>query len=706
MATSWQLTSEQQRFTAEHTKPPVRLAQWRGDLFYRIEQTEHRQPVDFGAAAQPAPNKAVINAEGALKGHVLTDVGRLTLGEGLPTEPPPPRSETFGERKGAHLELALVFNAENHLEIEAVLKNTSPANIALDRLVLSASDLQLGASEGRLSFFKNGYQSWTETRSFAATDRQMVSFLSPMNVMQDNLRNLPSGKRGEFTSDMFAAWGNLDEKVFLLAGQARGFRQFVYIRGRFPAEKGMSNEMALVYDLGGKVLPAGAQLELDGVVLIVDSHANRLQDSYFDLIKVEGASDRDLPSGWCSWYYYFAKIREQDIEENLDAAAAQKVDWRYFVLDDGYPTAIGDWLSVNSRFPGGLQRVAEQIRSRGMIPGLWLAPFVAQRNSRLYQEHREWFIKDENGKPVSAGWNPGWGLGGVFYGLDTTHPEAQNFLRELITTIVHEFGYQYLKLDFTYGAALYGQACDPSLSPAERLELGHRIIRETAGEDVFILGCGCPLSPVRGLVDAMRIGPDVAPYWFAKYRYHLIRDPHALCTKFAIRSILNRCQMHRQLWINDPDCLLLRDTDTRLTPDERMSLANAMIITGGMVIVSDRLAKLAPETWERLGEIEDLVRECDRGRPWPLDIMEREIPELVYNSKGYLAVFNFEDRVVRKRIPFGVYLQDIAEETAQFQDVWSGDTFVISEGVLDMGEMRPHASRLLKIVLPSPRVSF
>ena len=660
--TPWQLTSKQQPFAVEHTKLPVRLAQWRGGLFYRIERTNYRQPVDFGVAAQPTPSKVVIKAE------------------------------------GTHLELELVFNSEDHLAIEAVLKNTSPANIALDRLVLSASDLQLGAHEGRLSFFKNGYQSWTETRSFAATDRQMVTFLSPMNVMQDNLRNLASGKQGEFNSDMFAVIGNLDEKVFLLAGQAKGFHQFIYVRGRLPADKGAPKEMTLVYDFGGRVLRAGTQLELDEVGLIVDDHANRLLDSYFDLIKVEGASDRDLPTGWCSWYYYFAKIREQDIEENLNAAIAQKVDWRYFVLDDGYATAIGDWLSVNNRFPGGLQRVAEQIRSRGMIPGLWLAPFIARRNSRLYQEHREWFIKDENGKPVRAGWNPTWGLGGVFYGLDTTHPGVQSFLRELITTIVHDFGYKYLKLDFTYGAALYGQVYDPSLSPAERLELGHRIIRETAGEDVFILGCGCPLSPVRGLVDAMRIGPDVAPYWFAKYRYHLTRDPHALCTKFAIRSILNRCQMHRKLWINDPDCLLLRDTDTKLTPDERMSLVNAIIITGGMVVVSDRLAKLAPHTWERLGEIEELVRQCDQGKPWPLDIMEREIPELVYNSKGYLAVFNLEDRVDDKRIPFVVYLQGIVEETARFEDVWSGDAFVISEGVLDVGEMRPHASRLLKVV--------
>jgi alpha-galactosidase len=286
----------------------------------------------------------------------------------------------------------------------------------------------------------------------------------------------------------------------------------------------------------------------------------------------------------------------------------------------------------------------------------------------------------------------------VFFGLDTTHPGVQRFLRDLIHRVVHEFGYEYLKLDFTYGAALRGQVHDPTLSPAERIALGHRIIRDAAGEGVFILACGCPLSPVRGLVDAMRIGPDVAPYWFAKYRYHLTRDPHALCTRFAIRSILNRCQTHRKLWINDPDCLLLRDGSTKLTVEERMSLAHAVIITGGMLMVSDRLSQYAPDTWEQLERIEQLVRDCDQGRAWPLDYMERASPELVHNSRGYLAVFNFEDRAVRKRIPIGKYLPGSASDGDHYMDVWSGEIFRVSEGLLDLGTVGRHASRLLQVV--------
>ena len=517
-----------------------------------------------------------------------------------------------------------------------------------------------------------------------------------MNNMQDNLRNLPSGKRGEFTSDMFSVIGNLDRRVYLLVGQG-GCQHFLYISIRFSGGKGEAPALELVHDLGGKLLPAGSVLHLDRVLVLADSHANRIQDSYFDLIRARGSDTGKLPTGWCSWYYYFTKIKQDDLYENLDAAREKKVAWRYFVLDDGYQRAVGDWLSINSKFPDGLKAVANRIGAADMIPGLWLAPFIARRNSQLYRNHREWVLKDDKGRPALAGWNPNWGLGGNFYGMDVTHPGFQEYIGEVISTAVHEWGFRYLKLDFVYAASLYGVAHDPTLSSAERLQLGYRIIREAAGSDVFILGCGSPLSAAIGFVDAMRIGPDVAPYWFATYRYHLTRDPHALCTKFAIRSILNRCQMHRKLWINDPDCLLLRDSDTRLTPEERMSLANAIIISGGMYLLSDKLSALSPGTWKWVRDIDAMVHDCDQGRAWALDYMERETPELVYNSKGYLAVFNFEDRVVHRKIPIRFYLTDTLNESARFEDVWDGRRFSVDEGVIDMGKMQPHSSRLLRI---------
>jgi len=599
------------------------------------------------------------------------------------------------------LDLTVSFSPNGR--VHSVLANHSNHDLNVERVALEMRVARLGHASGRLSFFRNGYQSWTETRSFQPAERQMVPILPAMTVQQDNPRNLPTGRRGEFTSDMFAVMGNLDEHVYLLLGQTGGFRQFVYLRAALSGSPDASARLEVTHDLGGQLLPSGGRVALDEWVLIADAHANRVQDRYFDETRVERSVLDELPTGWCSWYYYYGKVAESDLDENLAAARGRHVDWRFFVLDDGYETAVGDWLTTNDRFAHDLSPVAKRIRDSGMLPGVWLAPFVARRNSQLFRQHPEWFLKDRAGKPALAGWNPGWGIEGRFYGLDTTHPGFQTQLRQWIGTLVHTYGYRYLKLDFLYGACLDAAAHDPTLCAAERLSLGYRIIREAAGDDVFVLGCGSPLTPARGFADAMRIGPDVAPYWFAKYRYHLTRDPHALCCKFAIRNMLNRAPMHRRLWVNDPDCLLVRDSETRLTPDERLSLANAIIITGGMYIISDRLAKLPEAIWVRMAEAERLVRECDHGRTWALDYMEREIPELVFNSRGYLAVFNFQDHAVHKSARLLPYLQGVLDASASFTDVWRGEPVSAREGTLELGLLAPHASRLLKLNTTQPR---
>jgi alpha-galactosidase len=656
---SFEIFSRKGEFSLGHLRYGITLGKWSGDLHYRIKGRAYVQAIDV----------VTFDRDG-------TKVVSL---------------------EGDHLRIALAFHSNGFLKIETTLENASTDAITLEKLSLSIGDCNLNGYDNRYSFFKNGYQSWTITHAFFPEERGMVPILPPMNNMQDNLRNLPSKKRGEFTSDMFSVIGNLDKRVYLLIGQAESFQHFLYVRCRFPNSRDKAPSLELVYDLGGKVLPAGSRLNLDRVVILADSHANRIQDSYFDIIRARGSDTGELPTGWCSWYYYFTRIKQDDVYENLNVAREKGVAWRYFVLDDGYQKAVGDWLLINNKFPEGLKAVSDRIGAAGMAPGLWLAPFIARRNSQLYQEHNEWILKDRKGKPALAGWNPNWGLGGNFYGMDVTHPGFQDYISKVIDTAVHDWGYRYLKLDFVYAASLYGVAYDPTLSSAERLQLGYRIIREAAGRDVFILGCGSPLSAAVGYVDAMRIGPDVAPYWFATYRYHLSRDPHALCTKFAIRSILNRCQMHRKLWINDPDCLLLRDSDTRLTSEERMSLANAIIVSGGMYVLSDKLSLLSPETWEWMRDIDEMVHSCDQGRAWALDYMERETPELVYNSKGYLAVFNFENRIVHREIPFRFYLADILNESAQFEDVWDGKRFSVDDGIMDMGEMKPHSSRLLRV---------
>ena len=60
----------------------------------------------------------------------------------------------------------------------------------------------------------------------------------------------------------------------------------------------------------------------------------------------------------------------------IDAAAKAGCD--YFVIDAGWYSAgfwwdnVGEWKPSIERFPEGLKWLMDHIRSKGMIPGVWL----------------------------------------------------------------------------------------------------------------------------------------------------------------------------------------------------------------------------------------------------------------------------------------------------------------------------------------------
>ena len=87
----------------------------------------------------------------------------------------------------------------------------------------------------------------------------------------------------------------------------------------------------------------------------------------------------------------------------------------------------------------------------------------------------------------------------------------------------------------------------------------------------------------------MRIGEDTAPYW--KTKPSGFQGPNAY---FALKNALMRQFMHRTFWLNDPDCLLLRDRENGLTKNERELYALAAGALDNMIVDSDRLSLLGP----------------------------------------------------------------------------------------------------------------
>ncbi len=283
---------------------------------------------------------------------------------------------------------------------------------------------------------------------------------------------------------------------------------------------------------------------------------------------------RQPPTGWCSWYHYFARVSERDIDENLAEIARLDLPIEVVQLDDGYESEIGDWLTLSDQF-GSLDGVVSRIRAAGRRAGIWIAPFLVGARSETARRHSEWLVGGPDG-PVDAGHNWGQDL----YVLDTTHPGALEYIIDAFTTFRAK-GIDYFKIDFVYAGALEGQRWE-AVGGIAAYRAGLDAIRRAVGDDAYIVGCGAPILPSVGRVDAMRISPDTSPTW--RPEDDDISRPSGLA---SVITGTGRAFQHGRFWVNDPDCLMARPGI-----EHREELAAHIERFGGLRASSDRLADL------------------------------------------------------------------------------------------------------------------
>lgn len=232
-------------------------------------------------------------------------------------------------------------------------------------------------------------------------------------------------------------------------------------------------------------------------------------------------------------------------------------------VDDGWQVKVGNW-QANEKFPSGMEALANGIQATGRA---WLAPLIAAESSQLFQQHPSWFIHNSNGNFVSAGFN--WGE--PLYALDTTHPDALEWLAALMKQ-VRSWGFDCLKLDFLYAAALPGvRHLDLPLPREAAYRNGLQIMREAIGENAYYLACGAPILPSLGLCDGLRIGPDVADFWESERDARILCNPTTPGARNAIRTSLHRLWLASLLHI-DPDVAYFRSKHTSLTPEQNSML--------------------------------------------------------------------------------------------------------------------------------------
>ncbi|HSW43984.1 MAG TPA: glycoside hydrolase family 36 protein [Phycisphaerae bacterium] len=285
---------------------------------------------------------------------------------------------------------------------------------------------------------------------------------------------------------------------------------------------------------------------------------------------------RGVPTGWCSWYCFGPDVTARQLEANFEVITRKTPQLKYLQIDDGYQAAMGDWLVTRQDFGGDLAAFCRRCKAAGLEPAIWVAPFIAEEDSRVFREHPDWFVRDEAGKPLRSdrvtfgGWRRG-----PWYALDGTHPGACRHLENLFRTLRNEWGCTYFKLDANYWGAMHGgRHHDPKATRVEAYRRGMEAILRGAG-DAFILGCNHPMWPSLGLVHGARNSMDAGGEW-----EHLRK---------TTREAFNRNWQHGRFWLNDPDVVMLAGDHSA---DYLHTRAAVALASGGLILAGDDLATL------------------------------------------------------------------------------------------------------------------
>lgn len=311
------------------------------------------------------------------------------------------------------------------------------------------------------------------------------------------------------------------------------------------------------------------------------------------------------PGGWESWYNHYANINEALILKDLKALTKTEniisignFSSKIFQIDDGWELALGDWIPRKDRFANGLIPLVQRIEDAGFIPGLWIAPFIIDARSKTAAEHPDWLLRDEKHELVIAGYNPLWGKHGNFYCFDLSNDQVIKYLDSLMETIINEWGFRYIKLDFMYAGMLYGNYQTPTAS----YKIYHRAIatltsraRTKTGKPVAYLGCGIPFELSFKYTPLARIGCDTYEHWKNKLA-RLIKWNGRNEAYLNLKDTLGHALWNNTVFANDPDVIFVRTQNCSLTMQQKLLIAKVNTLFGSQFMYSDDPEKAgAPE---------------------------------------------------------------------------------------------------------------
>lgn len=356
-------------------------------------------------------------------------------------------------------------------------------------------------------------------------------------------------------------------------------------------------------------------------------HANNYADLMIayskELSKIAGNIPlmKDRVIGF-SWPAYGPAVTQADVQKEIIAG---KGIFDTYVIDDGWETASGSLQVDQSKFPD-LPGLIQQMKQAGIKPGVWVAPFKIKGN--IDKLPKEWFMKDENGKPMKTPLPQPLGTLENSFQFDVSNADFRTYSIGKLVELAR-MGFEVFKADFL-ATPFTGQLQNRDKTAVEYyrqyFEEFRQSVRDALGKEIEIIGCGAPMMESIGLFNGMRISPDSALQNFGATTNRIFLSRLAVAdmntgmyhsaTTVASRRILPFRDAHGLIL----DGVHLADEDVPMNPDKRGRLNESILPLNrlgiGNLFVGDSLARVGEtgkQAWQdlinvfKLGNVELLL---------------------------------------------------------------------------------------------------
>ncbi len=459
-------------------------------------------------------------------------------------------------------------------------------------------------------------------------------------IMGVDPEELPKGVPGANYSfgGMSAVRYNAEKsQVFAFTAPLRRCNSCIYILT--DGETGTLRRLAFSCHFCNFELRPGKRIESEEMATGTFDNAQRGLEAWADM-SVKRSNIRlrheDIAVGWLSWYGYRLTISADEINRIADFinATYPGFGFKYMQIDLGYSeeNVPGRWQKPNERFPGGLEKFAEDMRERNFIPGIWCSMYNVEKGTVSAGEtafEGKWFW--EPYAPTTI--------------LDPTHPAVKEYVSETLRYF-KSLGIKYFKIDFLNRTGRVDDFYSPydkgTVQGAETYRKSLKNLLDELESDDFLYACSDLTMHSTGLCSTTMSACDIGNTGIRK-------DPALLeFFKEQFTSTMSRYFVQNKV-------VQLTADSINIAPPADLEEARIRTLfvgmSGGQIFLGDKFQEASPE-------VLDLVRRVlpPRGKAAvPVDLFAKRTPEIFLDEtperKIYLF-FNFEEeRTMELQLP-------------------------------------------------------